>query len=104
MAFVLNTERTYKHPVKVVVYDEQGKEQTGTFTATFKVLPHDENREGKLLDYVLVDVEGIQVPGADGKPLTGDALLDAVKRDPAASVALVAAYNESITKKNLRPS
>jgi hypothetical protein len=99
--FKLNTERTYKYPVTVVVYDEQGAEQSGTFTATFKTLPHDEKREGRLLDHVLVAVEGIEVGGADGEPLSGAALLDALKKDPAASTAMVAAYNESIVKKNL---
>lgn len=99
--FKLNTTRSYKYPVSVTVYGEDGQELTGTFTATFKTLPHDDKREGKLLDHVLVGVEGIEVPGADGQPLAGAELLDALKRDPAAMAALVAAYNESIVKKNL---
>lgn len=98
--FVLNTARTYRQPVSVVVYDEQGKEQTGKFTAVFKVLPHSDDLEGKLLDHVLVGVEGIEVAGENGEALTGAALLDAVKADPSASAALVAAYQDSVIKKN----
>lgn len=98
--FVLNTARTYRQPVSVVVYDEQGKEQTGKFTAVFKVLPHSDELEGKLLDHVLMGVEGIEVAGENGEALTGAALLAAVKADPSASVALVAAYQDSVIKKN----
>lgn len=101
--FVLNTHRTYKQPVTVTTYDENGREQTGKFTATFKVLPHDQARESgdaRLLDLVLMDVEDVQVADESGQPLTGDALLDALKNDPAASSALIASYNDSIVKKN----
>ncbi|WP_110678836.1 hypothetical protein [Salinicola sp. RZ23] len=102
--FTLNPKRTYQQPVVVTLYDEQGKEQSGRFTATFKVLPHDEAQhlpeETKLLDAVLVGVSDIEVPGEHGEPLAGEALLEAVKNDPAASVALISAYHDSITKKN----
>lgn len=102
--FKLNTQRTYQQPVSLTVYDESGKEQTGKFRATFRVLPHDEARsmpaDVALLDAVLVDVSEIEVSGADGQPLTGEALLDAVKNDPSASTALIAAYQDSIVKKN----
>lgn len=102
--FKLNTQRSYQYPVSVVIFDGE-KEHTGKFTATFKVLPNSqirdpENADKKLLDLVLVGVDGIEVPGEDGRPLQGDALLQALKDDPAVSVALVAAYQESITKKN----
>ncbi len=102
--FKLNTQRSYQYPVSVVIFDGE-KEQTGKFTATFKVLPNSqirdpENADKKLLDLVLVGVDGIEVAGEDGRPLQGDALLQALKDDPAVSVALVAAYQESITKKN----
>ncbi|MBZ9574419.1 hypothetical protein [Modicisalibacter sp. MOD 31.J] len=102
--FTLNTQRTYRQPVNLTVYDERGKEKTGSFTATFKVMPHDQLREQPdgvtLLDAVLVSVSDIEVPGPDGKALEGEELLEAVKNDPAASVALVTAYQNSIAKKN----
>ncbi|WIX34963.1 hypothetical protein QO259_10095 [Salinicola sp. JS01] len=102
--FKLNTQRTYRQPVNLTVYDERGKEQTGSFTAAFKVMPHDQLLEQPdgvtLLDAVLVDVSDIEIGGEDGQPLAGDMLLDAVKNDPALSTALVGAYHESIAKKN----
>lgn len=108
--FKLNPNRTYTYPVKVTVFDGD-KEHTGEFTATFKVLPNSGLRElmanpadRSLLDSVLVGVSGVEVPGEDGTPLVGDALLTALKDDPAVAVAIGAAYSESITKKNQRLS
>jgi hypothetical protein len=102
--FKLNRERCYQYPVSVTVFDGE-KEQTGKFTATFKVLPNSKlrdpgNADKTLLDLVLVNVEGVEVAGEDGKPLQGEALVQTLKDDPSVSVALVAAYQESITKKN----
>lgn len=102
--FKLNTMRTYMYPVSVTIYDGD-KEVSGTFRAKFKVLPTTEiadsaNRDKRLLDLVLVDVEDVEVDGKDGQALTGDELLEALKADPAASTALINAYQESITKKN----
>jgi len=102
--FKLNTQRSYQYPVTVNIFDGE-KEQTGKFTATFKVLPNSSLRDPdkadkSLLDLVLIGVEGVEIAGADGQPLQGDDLLQALKDDPATSVALVAAYQESITKKN----
>lgn len=102
--FKLNTQRTYKYPVTVTVYDGE-KEKSGTFTAVYKVMPTteltaEENRDKRLLDMVLVGAEDIEVDGPDGQPLQGEALLDALKADPAAGTALLNAYRESITKKN----
>lgn len=102
--FKLNTARTYKYPVSVTVFDGE-KEQTGNFRAEFRVMSNTdltdpENRDKRLLDLVLIGVEDIEVPGKDGIPLQGEKLLDALKADPAASMALVNAYQESITKKN----
>lgn len=103
--FTLNTSRTFKQPVNLTIVDENGKDVKGSFTATYKVLPHNESRDLpddiKLLDRVLIAVEGIEVPGEDGQPLTGDELLFALKNDPSASVALTSAYQSSILKKNL---
>lgn len=102
--FKLNTRRTYRYPVSVTVFDGE-KEVTGKFTAEFKVAPSTdltapENEGKRLLDLVLVNVYDIEVPGADGNPLHGEALLDALKADPSASNALISSYQESITKKN----
>ena len=103
--FKLNTNRTFKQPVNLTIVDENGKDVKGSFTASFKILPHSEALElpddTKLLDRVLVSVEGIEVPGEDGQPLTGDELLEALKNDPSASVAMSNAYQRSIVKKNL---
>jgi|SRR5690554_2440663 len=102
--FKLNTRRTYKYPVTVTVFDGE-KEESGKFTAVFKVLPNNqmqdpENADKRLLDLVLVDVEGVEVAGEDGQPLQGPELLSALKNDPSASLALVTAYQESVSKKN----
>ncbi|MAD44328.1 MAG: hypothetical protein CMH98_04925 [Oceanospirillaceae bacterium] len=105
--FVLNTQRTFKQPVPIVVHDEDGNEVKGGFSAVFKILPNDElkavmaeNDDTRLIDLVLVEVSGIEVPGKDGQMLTGDELLNAVKNDPAANVAMIAAYQGAIAKKN----
>jgi len=102
--FKLNTNRTYSYPVALTVYDEAGKEHSGKFTATFKVMPQNQLREMPadtlLLDQVLVGASGIEVPGEGGKPLEGDELLHALKNVPAASTALITAYQESVSKKN----
>lgn len=102
--FKVNRNRTYPYPVTATVYDETGKEQTGKFKAHFKVLPHNEAKEMpeniSLLDAVLTGVSDIEIPGEDGQPLAGEALLNAVKNDPALSAATVGAYHESIAKKN----
>ncbi|MCH8500151.1 MAG: hypothetical protein LAT63_16890 [Marinobacter sp.] len=104
--FKLNPNRTYNYPVKVNIFDGD-QEHQGEFTATFKVLPNSGLRElmanpadRSLLDSVLVGVNGVEVAGDDGNPLTGEALLTALKDDPAVAVAIGAAYSESITKKN----
>ncbi|WP_447926949.1 hypothetical protein [Vreelandella sp. EE27] len=104
--FKLNTARSYTYPVALTVYDEAGKEQTGKFKAKFKVVAQDKLREMPadtlLLDQVLIGVDGIEVAGEDGKALEGDDLLHAVINDPAASNALLTAYQESVSKKNRR--
>lgn len=104
--FKLNTARSYTYPVALTVYDEAGKEHTGKFKATFKVVAQDKLREMPadtlLLDQVLMGVDGIEVAGEDGKALEGDDLLHAVKNDPAAGTALLTAYQESVAKKNRR--
>jgi hypothetical protein len=109
--FKLNPTRTYKYPVSMTVYDESGTEHQGKFQALFKVLPNSTLRnptpdvaDRPLLDLVLVGAEDIEVAGPDGEPLEGAALLEALKDDPAASMALISAYSESIAKKPQRRS
>lgn len=102
--FKLNTSRTYKYPVNVVFYDEDGREQSGKFTALFRVIPNSELREMRgdemVLTRALVGVEGLEIAGEDGQPLTGKDLLDAVMDDPRTNAATLAAYLESVAKKN----
>jgi len=104
--FKLNTNRTYKQPVHLTLVDENGKDEKGTFSAIFRVMPNPETREllddATLLDRVLVSVSDIEVPDENGKPLEGEALRDAVRNDPAAAFALINAYQDSIIKKNRR--
>lgn len=104
--FKINTQRCYQYPVSVTIFDGE-KEVTGKFTATFKVQPNSalrnpDNTDKTLLDLVLVNVEGVEVPGEDGKPLQGEALVNALKDDPSVNMAIVAAYQESITKRTDR--
>jgi len=97
--FTLNTNRTCRLPVTVTLYDDDGKEQKGQFSATFKVLPTNEVRsmssDESLLDKVLVAVHDIEVPGKEG-----DELLAAIKHDPSTATALIGAYTEHVVKKN----
>ena len=104
--FVLDTQRTFKQPVPIVIHDEDGKEIKNQFSAVFKILPNDqlkavmaENDDTRLIDLVLVEVSDIEVL-VDKRPLSGDELLNAVKNDPAANVAMIAAYQCAIAKKN----
>lgn len=102
--YTVNVNRTYKYPVSLTVYDENGKENSGKFKATFKVKPQDEMSNlpvgTLLLDEVLKGVEDIALTDDEGTVLKGDDLLHAAKNDPAISTALISAYNESISKKN----
>lgn len=103
----LNVNRTFPAPVTVHLVGEDGQPDKGQFNAVFKVLSSDQatdeaNSDKRLLDLVLVSVSDIELSDAEDKVLEGAALLEAVKADPALSTALIATYNESLTKKNLR--
>lgn len=98
--FKINTHRTYPYPVAVTIIDEHGKEQTGNFTAIFKILPRQESLPTNLLDQVLVGLDGIELSDADGNVLEGEAALTAAKLDPAIGMALLNTYTESVLKKN----
>lgn len=102
--FTLDTHRTYKQPVNVVVIMPDGTEQPAEFTAEFKVMPFDEMRavseedNTAFLDKVLVGIEDIELT-TDGTPLKGKALLDAAINDPTLALAIGDAYAKSIEKK-----
>lgn len=102
--FTVNVNRTYKYPVALTIYDEDGNELSGKFKATFQVIPEDEMRDAgpdvALLDKVLVGVEEICLKGKDGRALEGEELLHAAKNDSAICAALQSAYHASIQKKN----
>lgn len=104
--FKLNTRRTYKYPVTVVVFDEEGKEIKGKFYAIFKVLPKGERKKMQeedpedMSNRVVAGIEGLEIIGEDGTPLKGQDLVDAALNDPACDTAIANAYLESIIKKN----
>jgi hypothetical protein len=105
MALKLNINRTYKHPVTVRFYNEDGKIQTGTFVGEFAVLKtEDYQKDGaRLIDVILKGVEGLELADEHGNQLTGSELLDAVKNDTDLANACVEAYNESTEKKRAKP-
>ena len=98
--FKINTARTYPYPVSVTIIDENGQGQTGSFTATFKILPRQETLPNNLLEHVLVKIDGLELTDGDGSVLEGEAMLAAAQKDPAISSALLHAYTESVLKKN----
>ncbi len=109
MAFVLRQSRTFVTPVVVHSHDAAGKSIKGEISATFKVVKTTDmtdsaNAEERLLDMVLVSVDGLKVFDEKGKELKSDddLVLEAAKADPEVSLALVSAYNSKITEKNLR--
>ena len=101
-AFKLNTNRTFTARVSITVQDENGKDVTGEFGAEYRVVPIDPDAAVDIdLDEVLVRVFDLEIIGDNGEQLTGDALLEAAKRDPAARIALIGTYRAKQTKKNL---
>ena len=101
MALKLNINRTYRHPVTVRFYNEQGNIQTGTFTGEFKVIKASQLKddEARLIDLVLAGVDGIELTDEHGNALQGEELLSAVKNDTDLANACIEAYNESAEKK-----
>lgn len=100
--FKVNTARTFRYPVSVNIVDENGKDQSGKFTAVFKVLPRQETPPDDLLEQVLTGLEGIELADESGTVLEGQQALDAAIADPSISIALVDAYSEAVLKKNRR--
>lgn len=105
--FKLDTHRTYETPVSATVLLPDGSEQTGEFTAVFKVVPVNEMTDApedtRVLDMALIGVKDIELT-SNGEVLKGDALLEAVKNDPTLQAATLDAYFKSISKKTPMPS
>ncbi len=105
MALKLAKERTFKYPVKVQYYDEDGKLKTGTFTGIFRVLKgHEitEDSDAKLIDLILAGVAGLTLQDENGNEITGDDLVAAVKDDTELAMACIEAYNDAMGKKSPR--
>ena len=104
MALKLNIERTYKHPVTVNHFDETGKMQTGSFVGVFRVTKADDykSEDKRLIDIILVGVEGLELLDEHGNALVGNDLLDAVRNDTELAMACIDAYNGSVEKKRVK--
>lgn len=107
MPLKMNTARTFDATVIVYHHDESGQSTKGTFGAKFKVVPFDkakEEAEASLIDLILVSVkeDDLELTNEDGQRLVGDDLMHFIKNDPSISTAVMATYNESLTKKNLK--
>lgn len=97
--FKLNIDRTFPSTVTVNFVDENGQDQTGSFTAIYKVMPRQKDLPENLLEQVLVKLEGLELTNAEGQVLTGKDQLEAAIADPSVSMALLTSYTEAITKK-----
>lgn len=100
-----NIERQFTIPVVIDCLDEDGSTSRGEFNATFRMMSQAEVRrddEARLLDKVLIRVSDLELTGIDGKPLSGQALLEAVKDDPELGSALVQTYLDNVVKKPTR--
>lgn len=106
MALKINVNRTFKIPVQVNYFDVNGNQVTGGFTAVFNALKISDlnNKETRFIDTILAGVEGIELVDDFNNALTGDALLAAVKNDADLSSACVDAFNDSIQKKQTKPT
>lgn len=105
MALRLAKERTFRYPVKIQYYDDEGKVKTGTFTGVFRVLKGSEIKEKEdkaLVDLILAGVEGLELTDEHGNVLGPDETLAAVRDDTELALACIEAYNEAMGKKSLR--
>ncbi len=101
--FKIKTDRTYQYPV-TVSYREGDEEKQGEFTGIFKTLNTAEMErlgtdDQKALDAIFVGAEGIELTGHDDEPLTGEAMLAALRSDPDVAQAIWSAYQDSYAKK-----
>ena len=104
MALKLAKERIFKYPVEVEVRVDN-KLVTGTFTGVFRALKaSDMDDEKKLIDAILVSVEGLELEDEHGNVLTGDELVEAVKDDTELVAAIIRAYGEAMEKKDRQKS
>lgn len=101
----LNTNRTFTVPVPVTYVDEEGGEQTGKFTATYKILSgteaeHPDNTGKRLLEIVVVKVhDDLQLFDNEEQKLEGEDLKAAAIADPTLAHALVTTYWDNAIKK-----
>jgi hypothetical protein len=103
----INTHRTFVTDVEFTAEDEHGAPLKAKIRAKFRILPQNEidqfaaaNPSAKILDPILVSVEGLSLLDTDGKPLSGEEFLFALKQDPVISSALWLRYREEVRKKS----
>jgi len=103
----INTHRTFVTDVEFTAEDEHGAPLRAKIRAKYRILPQNEidqfaaeNPTAKVLDPILVSVEGLSLLDIDGKPLSGEDFLDALKQDPVISSALWLRYREEVRKKS----
>jgi hypothetical protein len=106
MAMKINQNRTFKAPVTVNYYDNDGNLVTGGFTGTFNTLKATDfnDSQTKFIDLILVDVEGVDMSDDFNNLITGDALVAAVKNDTDLGNACINAFNDAIEKKAKKPT
>jgi hypothetical protein len=103
----INTHRTFVTDVEFTAEDEHGAPLKAKIRAKYRILPQNEidkfasdNPNAKILDPILVTVEGLSLLDVDGKPLSGEEFLAALKQDPVISSALWLRYREEVRKKS----
>lgn len=103
----LNTHRTFTVPVPVPYVDEEGKDQLGSFTTTFRILPgteaeHPDNAGKSLLGMVVVQIhDDLELFDKDGQKLEGEDLKTAAFADPSIASSMVSTYRANAVKKPL---
>jgi len=107
MSITINTHRTFTTDVEFTAEDEHGAPLKAKIKAKFRILPLDEGERlgagdtvSKALDVVLVSIEGLTLHDIEGKPLTGEQFLSAVKQDPVVGPACWLRYREELRKKS----
>jgi len=105
----INTHRTFITDVEFTAEDEHGNPLKAKIRAKFRILPQNEidqfaaeNPTARVLDPILVSVEGLTLLDIEGKPLSGEEFLSALKQDPIISSACALRYGEELRKKSGR--
>jgi len=103
----INTHRTFVTDVEFTAEDEHGNPLKAKIQAKYRIVPQNEidrfaeaNPNAKILDPILVSVEGLSLLDIDGRPLSGEEFLSALKQDPVISSALWLRYREEVRKKS----